>query len=363
VLPALVHNSLLLGLSAGLLWQGRRLGVLATSVGLAASLLAVGGVLALGLALLSGAGTLPIFEAMGLFAWAPFVHLPLALLAAALLFRRAEPRGAAAAAGAAGLVALLGTWSFLIEPRWLEVSHHELRSPRIERPLRVVLLADIQTDRVGAYERRVLQRAAGLHPDLVLFAGDYLQLAPGLPRRLSEERERLRDALLAARFTPRLGAFAVRGDVDGGGWQAIFEGTGVRSSDESLDLSLGELRLSCLSLGDSRRHDLELRPDGRFHVVLGHAPDFALGEVEADLLLAGHCHGGQVRLPFLGPPITLSAIPRSWTSGVHVIRPNTTLIVSRGVGLERGGAPPLRFNCRPELVVIDLLPVADAPGG
>jgi predicted MPP superfamily phosphohydrolase len=89
---------------------------------------------------------------------------------------------------------------------------------------------------------------------------------------------------------------------------------------------------------------------------MGHRPDFALGEVDSDLLVAGHTHGGQVRLPFFGPVMTLSNVPRSWAAGVTKLPGNRTLVVSRGIGMERGGAPELRFLCRPELVVLTIVP-------
>ncbi len=78
--------------------------------------------------------------------------------------------------------------------------------------------------------------------------------------------------------------------------------------------------------------------------------------VGADLMLAGHTHGGQVCLPVLGPLLTPSGSPRSWASGATAMPGDRTLVVSRGVGMERQGAPRLRFLCRPELVVIDLKP-------
>ena len=58
-----------------------------------------------------------------------------------------------------------------------------------------------------------------------------------------------------------------------------------------------------------------------------------------DLALAGHTHGGQVALPFFGPPYTSSPLPRKYAGGLHDYQ-GTLLHVSRGVGMERGPAPP-----------------------
>jgi len=121
-------------------------------------------------------------------------------------------------------------------------------------------------------------------------------------------------------------------------------------------IDLPELRLTGLSLADSSNRRLAIPAAERYHVVLGHSPDFALGDVDADLLVAGHTHGGQVRLPVLGPPFVLSAVPRAWAAGVTDLGHGRTLIVSRGIGMERGYAPRLRFLCRPEMVVIRLVP-------
>ena len=99
-----------------------------------------------------------------------------------------------------------------------------------------------------------------------------------------------------------------------------------------------------------------MAPVDGFHVVFGHGPDFALGAVDADLLVAGHTHGGQVRLPIIGPLLTYSTIPRAWAAGVTALSGGRTLVVSRGVGMERAHAPRLRFRCKPEIVIIDVLP-------
>ena len=117
-------------------------------------------------------------------------------------------------------------------------------------------------------------------------------------------------------------------------------------------------RLTCLGLYESFNNRLKVpnpEPD-RFHLVLGHTPNFALGAVTADLMVAGHTHGGQVQLPFIGPMITHSVIPHTWAAGLTDLPAGGKLLVSRGIGMERGHAPPMRFLCRPELVVIDLVP-------
>ncbi len=89
--------------------------------------------------------------------------------------------------------------------------------------------------------------------------------------------------------------------------------------------------------------------------MLGHAPNFALGEIQADLLVTAHTHGGQVRFPFIGPIITHCRIPHRWAAGLTVLPGGARLLVCRGIGMERGSAPPMRFLCRPELMVIDLV--------
>ena len=120
---------------------------------------------------------------------------------------------------------------------------------------------------------------------------------------------------------------------------------------------LGDLQLTCLSLWDSydTGPKIPTAPPDRFHLVLGHVPNFALGDIPADLLVAGHTHGGQVRLPWIGPIITHSRIPHAWAAGLTELPGGGKLLVSRGIGMERKFAPPMRFLCRPELIVIDLV--------
>ncbi|MEM9554116.1 MAG: metallophosphoesterase [Acidobacteriota bacterium] len=358
----LFHLSVTLTLLAVAVWIARRPSV--------PTLLLAMVVLA-GVGLLGAGASSNLFETMRHLAWLVFVYAPALLVVGALLLRRPAPWTAFAAGLCAVLAVGLGAWAFFVEPERLEVTRVEIETPKLEAPLRVALLADLQTDRVGAYERRALETLAAQDADLVLFAGDYLQVA-------SEARWReLADLLrpLLGLLDPPLGAYAVSGDTDPAAWRTLFDGTPVRAlrSGESVTLERSPReRLVVLGLGASDARAIGHRDphavaaaatatDEPLRILLAHPPDVALGRPPVDLIAAGHTHGGQVRLPLVGPLVTFSRVPRSWAAGVTALPWGGHLVVSRGVGMERGEAPRLRFLCRPEIVVIDLVPEASGP--
>lgn len=255
----------------------------------------------------------------------------------------------------AGLLWAGAFYAFRIEPFSLEVNRHRVPSDELSGALRIAVLADLQTEVIGEFELGVLRRVAALRPDLVIFPGDYLHV--GARAEYLEQARRFRDAWRRVGLEPRLGGVAVGGDVDPSGlWDRMFESLPVRTFRSTRTLRIGELYVTGLSLRDSGNPNLEVPQAPGFHVVVGHRPDYALGRVQGDLLLAGHTHGGQVRLPGVGPLVTLSRVPRSWAAGRTALANDRTLIVSRGIGMERGYAPQLRFLCRPELVVVDVEP-------
>ncbi len=295
-----------------------------------------------------------LFLSMQLAAWLLFLLWPTLLLGGAWLLRTAHPRSAKATGLLGGLLVLTAAWSMGVEPRWLETTTHRIPAPGLEQPLTVVLVADVQTERWGRFERRAFERATAAQPDLVLFAGDYLQ-----PSGMPEWEALLPELQAAVRQlcgSASLGCVAVRGDVDPDEWPWIFEGSGAHAETESRALALGPVSVTALAPGDTRLAQPPVQHQPGYHIVLGHAPDFATTGVPADLLLAGHIHGGQVRIPGYGPLLTLSRVPRAWATGLNELPDGAKLIVSRGLGLERGAAPRLRLFCRPELVVIELVP-------
>lgn len=250
----------------------------------------------------------------------------------------------------------IGVYAFFIEPWQLETNRFVIHTPKLERRLRIAIVADLQTDVVGPYEEDALRRVLSGRPDLILMTGDYIQHHHW--DAYHREGQRLNAMLKRIDFRAPLGVYAVQGDTDQlGQWQTIFASTEVITFLHRRHMDLGDVVITGLSLHESRQPRTGIGAQDKFHIVFGHAPDFSLGHIEADLLIAGHTHGGQVRLPFIGPLITLSRVPRAHASGLNRLDAQRTLIVSRGIGMERGGAPRLRFLCRPEIVFVDLLPL------
>lgn len=266
--------------------------------------------------------------------------------------------------GTAALGAAL--YATRVEPFRLEVTRHVVRSDRlpagIDRSLVIAVLADLQTDRIGDFEAEVFRAMDEVRPDMILLPGDYLQFLD--LDAFDEVQPALAELFQSMGHEPRLGIVAVDGDVDEAA--RSLAGTGaVCLRNESLQFAEDHLQVIGLRTHSSRR-DLtpevveQVRGFDGLTIVCGHAPDYmnmVLEERfdEEAVLVAGHTHGGQVSIPWFGPPLTLSSVPRWLAAGTLAQRGKTTLLVSRGVGLERRHAPRIRFNCRPQLVVLELV--------
>lgn len=238
-----------------------------------------------------------------------------------------------------------------IEPNWIEVTRYSIPA-EVSAPLKIAHLSDLHTREVGFRERRLLALLEREKPDVIVITGDTIA-SSGTYEGESQ---------LLRRLHAPLGVWLVRGNWEN--WYAMRDEAGFyRANGVHFLLNrAAELRpgVWLVGLNDTviAPADLERAfggvPAGVYPIALFHGPAFFSGTAgRYRLALAGHSHGGQVRVPFL-PPLWLPAGVGRYVHGWFEAR-GSLLYVSRGIGTT---LLPVRFACRPELPIITLEPLA-----
>lgn len=263
---------------------------------------------------------------------------------------------------ALAVAALGGIWAFGVEPRALAVRRFAVPWPGGAGRLRLGILSDLHAALPHMGEgriRRICARLLAEDPDVVLLPGDFV--ATGTVGVVALPPARIARAL--APLAADRPAFAVLGnhDHDHGGRRvaAALEEVGIRvlrNEHVRLPAPFGELVLAGVDDPVTCRDDLARALWGTGEdepvLLLAHTPDIHLRVPErVRLVVAGHTHGGQVRLPGLPPPVTMSRLPRRHAYGLHRMG-GRHLLVTAGVGTT---GLPVRFARPPEIVVLDLM--------
>ena len=311
---------------------------------------------------------------LGAFSVLQMVWLSVAVVApatgiAVLLQRRAGravTRPARVAARLSLLMIPVAVYAMGIEPRRLqfETAQAAARIP-LQTPLRIGVLSDIQCSRITDHERDAVARLMSERPDFIVIAGDLFQGTDAHFERAQDDFV----ALLRGLAAPR-GVWVVRGDVDSDTsrrayFDQITREAGVRVLvDEAARFEVRGQSVELYGFDRWKQDWAALdrflrspREPGFARIVLSHWPDTVLKHrdgMDVDLFIAGHTHGGQVVVPFFGPPMILSQVPRRiGAGGLHRVN-GAQIYVSRGVGMERNHAPRVRFLCPPEVAVVTL---------
>jgi uncharacterized protein len=257
-----------------------------------------------------------------------------------------------------------------------EISRHELDI--VQRPIairnlpapfhgyRIVQLSDIHLDEYTEpfFLERIVSKVNTLSPDLVLLTGDFI--THGSLSFIAGGHAVRRCAEILTTLTAPL-RYAILGNHD-----VAFNGAMVTQAlnahgtpvliNRYLPIERNGARLWLCGVDDPGTSypnlDLALpaKPDGPV-LLMAHEPDYADMVVAhpqghlVDLMLSGHSHGGQVRLPFLGPLI-LPPMGEKYPEGYYRFN-QMQLYVNRGIGTV---GLPFRLNCPPEITVLTLQP-------
>lgn len=243
------------------------------------------------------------------------------------------------------------------EPRTFVVEELQLNIAKIPPGpgLRIVHLSDLHLRSLSNHFAAAATTINELRPDLILLTGDYLDQARKLEGALNFFK------LLRCEG----GIFAVQGNWE---YWARLEGEPLRRKlaktgvelliDERRDLLIRGIPLSILGLDyPSASHDLakirQAATSNRLNIVLSHVPAFGHDRLApvADLILSGHTHGGQVRLPYI-QPFYLPRFSAPFVSGLYRVTANRIpLYVNRGMGTS---VLPVRLFCQPEIALLQL---------
>lgn len=269
------------------------------------------------------------------------------------------------------LLQLLGTaaylWGMLREPFALATSHRSIESPGLPDhtpPLRLLHLSDLHVERLTPRETKLLELIDQAKPDLIVITGDYLNLSyVDDPTARAEVRQVLEKIVAPYGVYATLGSPPVdRRETT----PSLFDGLPIRLlRDEVAVLHLADgCKLSLIGMdcdhdlaGDAQvfQNLIELAPADSAKVLLYHSPELmpTVQNFPVDLYLCGHTHGGQIRIPLYGAVLTSSALGKQYEMGPYVEQ-NTTLYISRGIGLEGLSAPRMRLLCPPEIILFTL---------
>jgi len=222
--------------------------------------------------------------------------------------------------------------------------------------LTIALVSDLHVGRQVSREQARLRLAPlkSVEADIVVFAGDMASAGQG---SLQEAARLLGEA------APRCERVAVLGNHDR--WTdeelAVSELSGqgftvLSNSAFRMAIGGGELWIAGVNDLYSRaarpREAFEGVPDDGFVILLSHSPDILDDPFaeRADLILAGHTHGGQVVPPMVGPLACSSRFGPRYAAGLHRVG-ESMLFVTRGVGEV---VVPFRLACEPEIAVLEL---------
>ena len=258
------------------------------------------------------------------------------------------PAAAAAAVTAAGL------------PNGrIDVTYYEIGSPKLKAKLRLVILADLHDEDYGKQMEHLTEKIIPLNPDMIMIPGD-----------LCEEKKNDEHSMCLLNRLKDYPVFYSTGNheehrPDLPDLLSKIRATGAHVPEteaECIEIRGNELEilsLPCLKKEyDYIPEDVNRRfHTDRYRIMLSHRPSWIdlYNSTECDLILSGHAHGGQWRIPALhrGLIAPSAGFFPKYTEGVHELN-GKKMVISRGLTKKTHGV--IRLYNNPEIVVLDLIP-------
>ena len=237
--------------------------------------------------------------------------------------------------------------------------------PQSFEGFRIAQVSDLHNAELGKDNNKLIEKLNECEPDIIVLTGDLID----------SNHTNLEVALSFARQAVKIApCYFVTGNHEawvGSQYEELktsLENAGVTVlQDEAIELNYGDECIQLIGLNDpdfSERDSFlsesiletklsEINISNGFTILLSHRPEHfnVYQNKNIDLVLSGHAHGGQFRLPFLGGVIAPNqGLFPKYDAGIYTEN-GTTMIVSRGIG---NSIIPVRINNRPEIIIIEL---------
>ncbi|MED2793223.1 metallophosphoesterase [Bacillus wiedmannii] len=247
-----------------------------------------------------------------------------------------------------------------------EVKITSNKIPSSFKGFKILQISDLHNKKFGDNQENLIQKVKSINPDIIAITGDLIDSKSYDPEVSME---------LIRKLVKKYPVYFVTGNHEK--WSGKYNNLEkelkkhhvIVLRNEHVTIQKGEQKINLLGIDDPEfvtgnrdegnvvkdeiiKAKIETQPD-TYNVLLSHRPEFLTeyADEQIDLVLSGHAHGGQVRLPFIGGLVAPNqGMFPTYTAGLYE-KQNTSMVVSRGLGnsiiLQR------IFN-RPELVVVQL---------
>lgn len=247
-----------------------------------------------------------------------------------------------------------------------EVKITSSKIPSSFKGYKILQISDLHNKKFGDNQDVLIQKIKSIDPDIIAITGDLID---------SKSYDAEVSMQLIREIVKKYPVYFVTGNHEQ--WSEKYnslekelkkygvnilrnEHVGIRNGEQEINLlgiddpefGTGNRDEGNIIIDEIKKAKIEMQPD-RYNVLLSHRPEFIkeYTNERLDLVLSGHAHGGQVRLPFIGELVAPNqgVLPK-YTAGLYVEQ-NTSMVVSRGLG---NSIIPQRILNRPEIVVVQL---------
>ncbi len=265
-------------------------------------------------------------------------------------------------------VLFLPTVYLFYENNSLQITKYEIDSEKISNEFngfKIVQVSDLHNTKSKILNKSLIKEIKNQHPDLIALTGDLVDSSKTDINAAIDFIKEIKDCApiyyVTGNHEARISEYSTLS-------RELTNNNVVILDNKVEEIKSGDVKLNILGINDPAiAHDVYVSDEmivkseikaltydkTAFSILLSHRPELYNVYVEnkIDLVLTGHAHGGQIRVPFVGGVVAPNqGLFPKYTSGVFK-EDETTMIVSRGIG---NSILPYRINNRPELVVITL---------